>query len=105
MHPDSSGRPVFAGWRLRLSTSAVRPVLAPPMADRRIGVIINGATGRMGTTQHMTNLLAIAAEGGLKLRNGDRLVPDLLLVGRDADRLSALAAAHDGLRWTTSLGE
>jgi hypothetical protein len=36
------------------------------MVDRRIGVIINGATGRMGTTQHMSNLLAIAAEGGLK---------------------------------------
>jgi hypothetical protein len=63
------------------------------MVDRRIGVIINGATGRMGTTQHMANLLAIAAEGGLKLRNGDRLVPDLLLVGRDADRLAALTAA------------
>jgi len=31
------------------------------MADRRIGVIINGATGRMGTTQHMAHLLAIAA--------------------------------------------
>ncbi|TMJ64757.1 MAG: gfo/Idh/MocA family oxidoreductase, partial [Alphaproteobacteria bacterium] len=51
------------------------------MADHRIGVIINGATGRMGTTQHMANLLAIAAEGGLPLRNGDRLVPDLMLVG------------------------
>ena len=75
------------------------------MVDRRIGVIINGATGRMGTTQHMANLLAIASEGGLKLRNGDRLVPDLLLVGRDVDRLSALAAAHGGLRWTTNLAE
>jgi predicted dehydrogenase len=75
------------------------------MVDRRIGVIINGATGRMGTTQHLANLLAIAAEGGLKLRNGDRLVPDLLLVGRDLDRLSALAAAHGGLRWTTNLAE
>ena len=75
------------------------------MVDRRIGVIINGATGRMGTTQHMANLLAIGAEGGLKLGNGDRLVPDLLLVGRDTDRLSALAAAHDGLRWTTNLAE
>src|SRR5262245_17649695 len=75
------------------------------MVDRRIGVIINGATGRMGTTQHMANLLAIAAEGGLKLRNGDRLVPDLLLVGRDVARLSALAAAHGGLRWTTNLAE
>jgi len=75
------------------------------MVDRRIGVIINGATGRMGTTQHMANLLAIAAEGGLKLRNGDRLLPDLVLVGRDVDRLSALATAHGGLRWTTNLAE
>jgi predicted dehydrogenase len=75
------------------------------MAERRIGIIINGATGRMGTTQHMANLLAIANEGGLKLRNGDRLVPDLLLVGRDAERLKALAAAHGGQRWTTNLDE
>ena len=68
-----------------------------------IGIIINGASGRMGTTQHMANLLAIAAEGGLPLANGDRLIPDLLLVGRDAGRLSALAAAHGNLRWTTDL--
>ena len=75
------------------------------MPTRRIGVIINGATGRMGTTQHMANLLAIAHEGGLPLRNGDRLIPDLLLVGRDAGRLQALANAHGGQRWTTSLDE
>ena len=75
------------------------------MAEQRIGVIINGATGRMGSTQHMANLLAIGAEGGLLLRNGDRLVPDLLLAGRDAARLRALAAARGGLRWTTSLEE
>jgi predicted dehydrogenase len=75
------------------------------MAERRIGIIINGATGRMGTTQHMAHLLAIAKEGGLPLRNGDRLVPDLLLVGRDAGRLKALAAAHGGQRWTASLDE
>jgi hypothetical protein len=58
------------------------------MSERRIGVIINGATGRLGTTQHMANLLAISGEGGLQLRNGDRLVPDLLLVGRDPGRLN-----------------
>jgi predicted dehydrogenase len=75
------------------------------MATRRIGVIINGATGRMGTTQHIANLLAIAHEGGLPLRNGDRLIPDLLLVGRDAGRLQALANAHGGQHWTTSLDE
>jgi len=76
------------------------------MADRRrIGVIINGATGRMGATQHAANLLAIAAEGGQPLRNGDRLVPDVMLVGRDAGRLQDLAATHHGLRWTTNLAE
>src|ERR1700719_2024948 len=75
------------------------------MSEQRIGVIINGATGRMGTTQHVANLLAIAKEGGLPLRNGDRLVPDLLLVGRDAGRLKALAAVHGVQRWTTDLGE
>jgi predicted dehydrogenase len=73
------------------------------MVDRRIGVIINGATGRMGTTQHLANLLAIAAEGGLALRNGDKLIPDPLLVGRNAEALAALAAARGGLRWTTDL--
>jgi predicted dehydrogenase len=73
------------------------------MSDRRIGIIINGATGRMGTTQHMANLLAIATEGGLPLKNGDRLIPELMLVGRDAGRLKALAAAHGNQRWTTKL--
>ncbi|MBV8406619.1 MAG: Gfo/Idh/MocA family oxidoreductase [Alphaproteobacteria bacterium] len=73
--------------------------------DRRIGIIVNGATGRMGTTQHMANLLAIAAEGGLPLKNGDRLIPELTLVGRDAGKLGALAAAHGNLHWTTSLAE
>jgi predicted dehydrogenase len=75
------------------------------MTERRIGIIINGATGRMGTTQHMANLLAIVRDGGLLLRNGDRLIPDLLLVGRDAARLQALAAANGNQRWTTSLDE
>lgn len=75
------------------------------MAETRIGVIINGATGRMGTTQHMAHLLAIAAEGGLKLANGDRLIPELLLVGRDAAKLASLAAPHPGVRWTTNLAE
>ena len=75
------------------------------MGERRIGVIINGATGRMGTTQHMANLLAIAAEGGLPLANGDRLIPELMLVGRDARRIEKLAAEHGGQRWTTKLEE
>ena len=75
------------------------------MANIHIGVIINGATGRMGTTQHMAHLLAIAKEGGLRLKNGDRLIPELTLVGRNADSIKALAAAHGVKRATTSLDE
>jgi predicted dehydrogenase len=73
------------------------------MAARTVGIIINGATGRMGATQHLRGLMEIRAEGGLPLRNGDRLVPDPLLVGRDAGRLAALAKANDGARWTTDV--
>lgn len=73
------------------------------MAEHRIGIIINGATGRMGSTQHLRHLADIRSEGGLPLGNGDRLVPEPLLVGRDARRLEALAAAHGDLRWTTDL--
>ncbi|MBN9086534.1 MAG: Gfo/Idh/MocA family oxidoreductase [Reyranella sp.] len=75
------------------------------MANIPIGVIINGATGRMGTTQHMAHLLAIAKEGGLKLKNGDRLIPELTVVGRNADSIKALAAAHGVKRATTNLDE
>ena len=44
------------------------------MATRTLGVIIDGATGRLGTTQHLRSLLAIRAEGGLRLGNGDVLM-------------------------------
>jgi predicted dehydrogenase len=74
------------------------------MAERRIGIILHGATGRMGTNQHLVrSLLAIRAEGGLPLASGDRLVPEPVLVGRTAARLQALAAMHGGLRWSTDL--
>jgi predicted dehydrogenase len=74
------------------------------MAERRLGIILNSATGRMGTTQHlMRALLAIRGEGGLALANGDRLMPDPVLVGRNADKLAALARAQGLARWTTDL--
>jgi predicted dehydrogenase len=73
------------------------------MTERRVGIIIHGATGRIGSTQHLPGLLAIRDAGGVELANGDRLVPDPLLAGRDGGRLKALAAAHGGLRWTTEL--
>jgi predicted dehydrogenase len=71
------------------------------MGDRTIGVLIEGATGRLGTTQHLRSLMAIRSEGGLPLANDDRLVPEPLLLGRNAAKLAALAAANGGLKWST----
>jgi len=73
---------------------------------RRIGVIMNGVTGRMGTNQHLVrSILEIRKEGGVALKNGTRILPDPILVGRSADKLEALARAHGIERWTTDLGK
>ena len=66
------------------------------MATQTIGIIVNGATGRIGSTQHLANaLVPIIAEGGLALGD-DRLLPRLLLAGRDGD------AARRGRKRTTA---
>src|SRR3954471_3247024 len=71
------------------------------MTTRTIGIIIDGATGRLGTTQHLRALLEMRREGGLKLASGDRLMPEPLLLGRDPEKLAALAERSGGLRWST----
>ena len=71
------------------------------MATRAIGIVIEGATGRLGTTQHLRSLMAIRNQGGLALTNGDRLVPEPVLLGRDPAKLATLAAANGGLKWST----
>jgi predicted dehydrogenase len=71
------------------------------MAARTIGVVIEGATGRLGSTQHLRSLMEIRNEGGLPLANGDRLVPEPVLLSRDPAKLAALATAYGGLTWST----
>jgi predicted dehydrogenase len=75
------------------------------LATRRLGIIMNGVTGRMGTNQHLVrSILEIRRAGGVVLRDGTRLMPDPILVGRSADKVEALARAHGIERWTTDLG-
>ena len=58
------------------------------MADKRLGLIMHGVTGRMGYNQHLVrSILAIRDQGGIALSNGDRLVVDPIIVGRDADKI------------------
>jgi predicted dehydrogenase len=72
------------------------------VGTRRIGVIVDGASGRLGTRQHLIrSLLAIAGEGGLTLADGSRLVPEPMLLGRDEGRVRARAEELGGLRWST----
>ena len=74
------------------------------MSTRRLGIIMNGVTGRMGTNQHLVrSVLAIRAQGGVQLANGDRVMPDPILIGRNADKLRALANQYGVERWLTDL--
>jgi predicted dehydrogenase len=70
------------------------------MATRKIGIVVEGATGRLGSTQHLRALMAFRSEGGLPLANGDRLVPEPVLLGRNREKLAALAAANGALKWS-----
>src|ERR1700704_1970718 len=71
------------------------------MATYTIGIILNGATGRICSTQHVANALApIRAEGGLAAGD-DRIVPRLMLAGRNAEKLAAVAKSY-GAEWTTA---
>ena len=74
------------------------------MAERRLGIIMHGVTGRMGYNQHLVrSILAIRDQGGLALANGDRLVVDPIIVGRNADKIAALASKHGIARWSADL--
>ena len=74
------------------------------MATARIGIVMHGVTGRMGMNQHLIrSIVAIRNDGGVRLSNGDRLMPDPILVGRDGDKLAASAKAHGIARTSTDL--
>ena len=71
----------------------------------RIGIVFNGATGELAARQHLPALTAIRDEGGLLLANGQRLIPEAVLVGRDPAKLAAAAARTGFTRTTTDLDE
>ncbi|TMC97260.1 MAG: Gfo/Idh/MocA family oxidoreductase [Chloroflexi bacterium] len=76
------------------------------MTVRTVGIIMNGVTGRMGTNQHLIrSIAAIREQGGVPLPDGDVLIPNPILVGRNENKLRALAQAHGIERWSTDLNE
>jgi predicted dehydrogenase len=78
------------------------------MATRRVGIIMNGVTGRMGTNQHLVrSILAIMRQGGVKISPELTLMPDPILTGRSAEKLRELAEKHkigaEPLKYTTDV--
>jgi predicted dehydrogenase len=71
-----------------------------------IGIVMNGVTGRMGTNQHLErSIAAIRREGGVLLRDGHRVLPDPILLGRNPEKLKALTQKFQLDRWSTSLDD
>jgi predicted dehydrogenase len=74
------------------------------MSTQRLGIVMHGVTGRMGMNQHLVrSIVAIRNQGGVLLGNGTRIIPDPVLIGRDATRIEALAKAHGIERFGTNL--
>jgi predicted dehydrogenase len=74
------------------------------MTNQKIGIILNGVTGRMGTNQHyVRSILAIMQQGGVRVNDGQTLMPDPILVGRNEAKLAHLAGMMAGVRYTTDL--
>jgi len=76
------------------------------MNIQRIGIIMNGVTGRMGTNQHlMRSIVPIIQAGGLRLSDDEAILPDPILVGRNPDKLAQLTEQSGVVRKTTDLEE
>jgi predicted dehydrogenase len=74
------------------------------VTEKRIGIIMHGVTGRMGANQHLVrSILEIRNQGGVALKDGTRLMPDPILVGRNAAKVQELARQHGVRRWTIDL--
>jgi len=70
----------------------------------RLGIIMNGVTGRMGLNQHLVrSILAIRQQGGVSLPGGERVMPDPILVGRNREKVEAIARQYGIERWTSDL--
>ena len=74
------------------------------MKTHKIGIILNGVTGRMGTNQHLLRSIdAIIKEGGVRVSPDETIMPDPILVGRNETKLKALTERSSADKYTTDL--
>src|SRR5215210_883240 len=76
------------------------------MKEHKIGIIMNGVTGRMGTNQHLMRSIAeIIKQGGVRINAGETIMPDPVLVGRDENKLQKLCSISGVSKMSTNLEE
>lgn len=74
------------------------------MTEHKVGIIMNGVTGRMGMNQHLLrSIVAIIKQGGVKVGEKERIIPDPILVGRNSEKLQSLATSSGISKWSTDL--
>ncbi|NOR76232.1 MAG: gfo/Idh/MocA family oxidoreductase, partial [Draconibacterium sp.] len=74
------------------------------MKEHKVGIIMNGVTGRMGTNQHlMRSIVEIIKQGGVQVSPSEFIMPDPILVGRNEIKLKKLAEMSGVEKWTTDL--
>ena len=76
------------------------------MKEKKIGIIMNGVTGRMGTNQHlMRSIVEIIRQGGLQVGKDEVIMPDPVLVGRNKGKLEKLSQMSGIQKITSNLDE
>ncbi|MCY1723457.1 Gfo/Idh/MocA family oxidoreductase [Prolixibacteraceae bacterium Z1-6] len=70
----------------------------------KVGIIMNGVTGRMGTNQHLLrSIVEIIKQGGVQVTPSEFIMPEPVLVGRNEIKLKKLAELSGIEKWTTDL--
>ncbi|MFH0757978.1 MAG: Gfo/Idh/MocA family oxidoreductase [Bacteroidota bacterium] len=74
------------------------------MKIHRVGIIMNGVTGRMGKNQHLLrSIVEIMRQGGVQISDSEFIMPDPILVGRNEAKLKALCELSGVEKYTTDL--
>ncbi len=74
------------------------------MQTINLGILMNGVTGRMGTNQHLIrSIMEIRKHGGVRANDDTVIMPEPMLLGRNAEKLRSLAHACGDLPWSTDL--
>jgi len=70
----------------------------------KVGIIMNGVTGRMGLNQHLArSIYAIIQQGGVKISDDEIIMPKPLLLGRNKAKLESISRDYGHLSWSTDL--